>query len=246
MECMLRQYQLRLCPTCPHPFRMEWGYRLYAVLLSLAPPDFSNTVHQNGFTPISQYVTPQGGDSIWTINLLGAPCVSALSPVIEGLSIVHLEKGNVTFQVEQVRQQQVHRVEELFVPVRPQFSLRVCTPLAFKQRGVVVTTVSSRLVLQSLLKQWNAVFPACPIEDENGQGLDAMAQGVTLSWLQCQPRRYYLKGHPIEGNTGALLVENRLSGFHADLAQALFAFATFAGVGVKTTLGMGGVRTSDF
>ena len=40
--------------------------------------------------------------------------------------------------------------------------------------------------------------------------------------------------------TGSLTVCNRLSGIHAAVSDLLLQFAAFSGVGIKTTLGMGG------
>ena len=56
---------------------------------------------------------------------------------------------------------------------------------------------------------------------------------------------YVLKGSPIPGFVGELTLENRLEGFHRELADALLCFAPFSGVGIKTTLGMGGVEHMD-
>ena len=53
---------------------------------------------------------------------------------------------------------------------------------------------------------------------------------------------YYLKGSSIPGFVGELTLENRLEGFQRQLADALLLFADHAGVGIKTTLGMGGVE----
>lgn len=52
----------------------------------------------------------------------------------------------------------------------------------------------------------------------------------------CQPRPEWAY------RVGDLTLENRLGGFHRELAEALLSFADFAGVGIKTTLGMGGVE----
>ena len=41
---------------------------------------------------------------------------------------------------------------------------------------------------------------------------------------------------------GELTLANRLDGFQRQLADALLLFADDAGVGIKTTLGMGGVE----
>ena len=38
-----------------------------------------------------------------------------------------------------------------------------------------------------------------------------------------------------------MTLDNRLSGFHRELVGALLTFAGYAGVGIKTSLGMGGV-----
>ena len=72
-----------------------------------------------------------------------------------------------------------------------------------------------------------------------------MAEGILCSRLCLQDDHYRLKRQTIPGFIGTLLLENRLSGFHAQLANVLLLFAGYAGVGIKTTLGMGGVLHSS-
>ena len=92
------------------------------------------------------------------------------------------------------------------------------------------------------MKKWNGCLPECPIEDEDGEGLETMACGLRCRRFQLRNQMYYLKGNSIPGFVGELTIENRLNGFHRQLADALLLFSAYSGVGVKTTLGMGGVE----
>lgn len=69
-----------------------------------------------------------------------------------------------------------------------------------------------------------------------------MAQGLECSGFQLRSQTYYLKGNSIPGFTGWMTLENRLTGFHRQLADALLIFSGYTGIGIKTTLGMGGVQ----
>ena len=120
--------------------------------------------------------------------------------------------------------------------------LEVRTPASFKSRGQYQILPTPRLILQSLIKQWNGCFPDCPIEDEDGQGMEAMAAGLLCRGYQLRDQGYFLKGNHIPGFVGGMTLDStRLPGFHRTLADALLYFSGYAGIGIKTALGMGGV-----
>lgn len=72
--------------------------------------------------------------------------------------------------------------------------------------------------------------------------MEAMAVGLLCRRFQLRDRTFFLKGNAIPGFVGEMTLDNRLSGFHRELAGALLTFAGYAGVGIKTSLGMGGVE----
>ena len=133
--------------------------------------------------------------------------------------------------------------EELFSS--PQGSsrhrLEFRTPACFKSRKEYRILPTTRLVLQSLIQQWNVCFPDCLIEDENGEGTEAMADGLLCRHLQLHDEPYVIKKGEVTGFVGSIVLDNRLDGFHRQLADALLEFSSFAGIGIKTSLGMGGV-----
>jgi len=241
---MLTQVRLTLRAEGTERPRSEWAYRLYAALLPKTPQSFVNAAHEDAVTPLSQFLALDGGALRWTVNLLGEESEAALCGLLASVERIELDRGGFVTVTER-RFREISSVDELFAISEAGGSLHrldFCTPTAFKSRGHYECLPTTHLLLQSLIRKWNGSLPDCPIEDEDGAGLDALAAGLTCRSFQLRDSRYYLKGHPIPGFTGSLVLENRLDGFHRELADALLHFSAFAGVGVKTTLGMGGVE----
>ena len=241
---MLTQYRLTLCSDELPQLTPEWGYRLYSALLAQAPPAFSRRVHADAVTPVSQFLICEGAP-VWTVTLLGQEAEAALGELLETCSFFRLEKHGLRLQVAHRTRRSVADVEELFRQAESSagmYRLRFCTPAAFKSRGQYLNLPTSRLMVCNLVKKWNGSVPDCFIEDTDGAGLDAIAEGLFWREFALRSENYYLKGHRIPGFVGTAAVENQLSGFHRQLANALILFSSYAGVGIKTALGMGGVQ----
>lgn len=242
---MLTQYRLTMRPEQPCSPRPEWGYRLYAALLAEAPDSFGAGVHQDAVTPLSQFLTVGSDAVIWTVNLLGGESEESLSALLDRQDALYLKKDRVRLTVTDRRRDTIRDVDGLFARAAGKSGchlLQFQTAAAFKSQGQYLNLPTARLIVQSLLKKWNGCFPECPIEDEDGQGMEALAAGLRCRRFQLRDRMYYLKGSSIPGFVGELTLENRLSGFHRELADALLLFSGYSGVGIKTALGMGGVR----
>ena len=241
---MLTQYRLMLKPDQPCQPRMEWGYRLYAALLEEAPEQFGSDVHRDTVTPLSQFLTVGKDMVTWTVNLLGEETEHSLSLLLEQQRSVWLKKDRLRLNVTDFRSESVRDVDNLFALSARQNGfhvLRFQTPTAFKSQGQYLNLPTSRLIVQSLLQKWNGCFSDCPIEDEDGLGVETLAAGLRWRGFQLRDQSYRLKGSAIPGFVGRTVVENRLSGFHRQLADALLLFSGYSGVGIKTALGMGGV-----
>ena len=242
---MLTQHCLTLTADGPcHP-RPEWGYRLYAALLESAPPSFGDRVHQDAVTPISQYLVSKGTMLYWYVTLLGQKCQEIFTPVLDRTEAVTLQKDNICLKVLERSARTVPDVETLLTwatGCSGRHRLKFWTSTAFKSKGQYLNLPTARLMVQSLLKKWNGCFPDCPIEDADGEGMETLATGLRFQRFQISDRIFYLKGNPIPGFIGTLHLENQLSGFHRQLTDALLLFSGYAGVGIKTTLGMGGVE----
>lgn len=240
---MITQYRFSLTPDRDCRGRPEWAYPLYAALLEQGPAGFGEWVHRDSISPVSQFVLP-GKTPEWHVTLLGEQAERMLGPVLDRALPLQLHRERVCLTPTLMETRRVPDPDALFAQAAaagPFQELQFVTPTAFKSRGAYQILPSVRLILQSTVKKWNGCFPDCPIEDEDGQGLEALAAGLLCRRLNLRDGIYQMKGRTLPGFTGSLLLENRLEGFHQQLASALLLFAGFAGVGIKTTLGMGGV-----
>lgn len=235
---MIQTYQFQL--SSPQPATA--AYPLYAAMLERTPGDFASRLHDSAVTPVSQYVC---GD-IWRVSLFGDASISTLAPVLEDLKTVLLRRDRTRLDLELTGIETIGSVEQLLdAPPLDRGQLQLLTPTAFKSGGVYQLLPTQRLVMQSLILKWNGCFgDVCPIEDEGG-GLEALAEGLRYRSVQLDSRLYSMKHTQIPGVTGSIAFDTRLEGFHRQLANALLTFGTHSGLGIKTTLGMGGLQITS-
>lgn len=240
---MLSRYILTMQPERPDTVRMEWAYPLYAALLEQLPDVVGQGQHDGERTGFSQYVRRRPDGALdWCVGLLGTAAEQAFGPALEELSALHLRSERQTLTVLNRQLKTIGSVEELLTHPQPwRRTLHFTTPTAFKHRKAYDILPTPERMLQSLIRQWNACIPDCPIEDTDGGGLWMLSQGLRCCGLQLWDCAYRLKGHPIPGIMGHMTLENRLEGFPMQLAHGLLTFAAFSGIGIKTTLGMGGI-----
>lgn len=231
---MLKQYEFTLDGAYPSHI----AYPLYASLLEKAPAAFGHWVHTECVTPVGQYLH----ENLWRVSLLGPAAIEMMTPVLDDLETLHLLRLDKPVSILKRKVRYVPRPEELLEVRLPQIiRLDLNTPTAFKSNGAYQLLPTQRLIFQSLIQKWNGCFGGiCPIEDA-GQGLDTLAEGVVFRSVQLDTRQYPMKHTQIPGVIGTMELECRHRGFLRELTCALLTFGTFSGLGVKTTLGMGGM-----
>lgn len=239
---MLSRYELTIQAEGRAP-RMEWAYPLYAALLEQLPSSVGIRQHDGERTGISQFVRRVGEDRlIWQVSLLGEEAEAAVSPILEEMEHCTLRRERTTLHIQQRHVHRIDTVEQLLTqPYPARRQIWFATPTAFKSRKAYDLLPTPERIMQSLIRRWNVCIPQCPIEDEDGGGTAMLAGDLRCCGLRLQDSGYALKGQVIPGVTGTMTLENRHSGFPAQLAHALLTFAAFSGVGIKTTLGMGGI-----
>lgn len=241
---MITQFTMLLDTVSGHPLYSDSAYRLYAYLLEQLNPDDALWLHETGNRAISQSLLFDRGNDryIWEINLLSDAVTAVLRPVLEELREVRIE--NQVFTVTDREKQEV-TLDLLLQQGREagekRTRLSFDTLTSFKQSGRYVIFPQERLILQSLFMRWNEVFPMCPLEDEDA--FNAMLAGIHIVDYQLRSSRFFLKGVRIPGYTGYCVMEAKLALPLLELWNTLMVFANYAGIGIKTGLGMGRVRT---
>lgn len=244
---MITQYRFLLAAEDGRPLPSSTAYRLYGWLLGQLPQQLGDAWHQPGQSPLTQHLCRDAsGRALWTLNLLEEQSAGLLAPVLEGLSGIPLHTGALAAQPldapgRYTAQELLLQAQRL--PDTRRRELCFLTPTAFRQEGRYTIWPQERLVLQSLTLRWNELFPEFSLRDEDA--LEALRRGLFITDYRLATTRYPLKNVRIPGFYGSVWVESRLPAPLEEVWRLLLCFLPCAGVGVKTTLGMGGCRLGE-
>ena len=92
----------------------------------------------------------------------------------------------------------------------------------------------------SLVNQWNQIFPEIGLKDLDA--LDTLKRGLYITDYRLRLSRFYMKNSCISGFSGQTVLYSRLPAPLQEVWKSLLALAPYCGIGIKTALGMGGVR----
>lgn len=240
---MITQYRFSLSGSVPlHP---PDAYRLYSWLLQQVPEEFGEMLHQQTRTPVSQYlvVDRTDGKCIWTVSLFGHLAKTQLAPLLDGLTQIDLHTG--VYRACCLERRNIASVQALVaaaetLPGGKRTTLQFCAPTSFKQNGHYMIFPQERLILQSLIAKWDEIFPDYPLSDPDA--VQMLEQGIRITDYRLRSARYAMKGIRIPGFIGEITLGINLSPPMLRIWNCLCMLSTFTGVGIKTALGMGGVR----
>ena len=243
---VMTQHQLVLHTPDGRPMPAVWAYRLYAWLLTRMPREEGDWLHQTGEHPISQFLfyDKDTQQMVWTVNLLCTELETRLSPPLLETNTIDLHGCPISVERQTIRK--VPGPEALIFQGREQcrkrVEIRFLTPTAFKQAGRYAIFPQERLLLQSLLGRWNYLCPDYPLTDEDA--ISALLEGIHIVDYALRTTRYRMKDTAIPGFCGKIQVEAKLPLPLLELWGALVCLAPYGGIGIKTTLGMGGTQIS--
>ena len=241
---MITQYQF-VFDGLDRPLPSFWAYRLYAWLLTQVPPQVAEELHEAGEKPLSQHLLrePETGRTLWVINLLEEEIAAAFRPVLEGLAEVPLHTGRLQLHCEGIETKTAYQLveEARSGEAGRRMTMQFLTPTAFKTEGRYAIFPQAKWLVRTLAMRWSRIFPELPLEDPDA--LAALERGITVADYALHTTRYPLKNIRIPSFLGNVTLESRLAAPMEEIWQLLLRFAPYVGVGIKTTLGMGGVRT---
>lgn len=245
---MLKHYILELKPTQENnKIKSNFAYYLYAILLENCPNSFATEIHNTGFTPISHKLVIKDNKIIWEVSLFNE-AIPILDNVLKNKKEWFIKKEKLLLNVVDIKSNTID-ADYFFKKSREicdrnkVININFTTTTAFKRKGVVQNIPSNYLIMQSLFKKWNSVFKEAYIEDEDNEGIEAIALAIFIKNFKIKNSIYNFKGQSINGFQGdfTLTTYNNIDHFHKELAYALILFAQYCGIGIKTAMGMGGV-----
>lgn len=236
---MITQYKLRLTRADGAPIPVFWAYWLYAWLLEQLPEEMAEHLHGGKKYQLSQHLNQE---QIWTVNIFNKDVSVFLGRVFENIRQIDLHTDRIF--ILDLRCKVVERPEDFLQYgrglINRRVKMRFVSPASFKQSGRYTIFPREELILQSLLMKWNTLCSEYLLDDEDM--LMEMEKGFHIVDYRLYTSRFPLKDITVPCFYGKIILEARLPIVLRELLGALLSLAPYSGVGIKTTLGMGGVE----
>lgn len=223
---------------------------LHGVLMENIDPDYAAMLHTQNLRPYSQsfcYDKERNG-LYWRLNALNAQAKTELLAAAFALpEKVLLKQKNMELQIVGKEYFPATDYEELAEkyfahPLEGKYlQLQFLTSCSFKSEGQYVIFPQPQFVFGSLVKRWNAFADKNKLEAV-GVAQD-LAQEVYVADYRLRLQAFSVDGARIPAFRGSYTLGMKNNLMSNRIIAMLGEYSNYCGIGIKTALGMGAVRT---
>ena len=236
---MLRRYEAELHLPSGMRAPASMGSVLHGALMERLPEDYAAYLHTENLRPYSQSIRwdREGERVLWRIGTLEETAGEIIGTALEHMEQIFLRQKNYTANMQDLRcisQRSYQDIADTYfrAETAPRGAeIHFLTPTSFKRDGAYVLLPESALILQSLLR----------IEEDNLA--QELASHIHLTRYALRSAAFSVEGYNIRGFRGQIALRFTGSDMVRRILGTLLAYAPYAGIGIKTALGMGAVET---
>lgn len=227
----------------------NWGSLFHGVLMNALPEEVAEVLHEDNLKPFSQYVQFVGDQQLeWTIGLWDSHFAPHLLQAVMPLTRIELKQKRLFLEVTGVQRNSLGDGEFLgkfFTGPAPcrRYEIEFLTPSTHKQEGAYVLFPTPELIVRNLSKRYSAFVQDISLDDP--EAMQELARNIKIVRYSLRTGVFYLENTKVTGYLGRMTVVINGPDQLARLAGALLSFAEYSGIGIKTALGMGGVRVRE-
>lgn len=218
--------------------------KLHGFLMEKLDSDYVNFLHQQQTNPFSMNVRLRNSRIKWTINLLDSQAELQMYDLVMNLERINLRGIDEEIIVECTEEQELSQdnlVQIFNNPVTTNFITVVFqTPTSFKSNGKYVLFPTVRLVFQSLMQKYSRIVEGSKDIDEDT--LTYIEEHVQITSYDLKTHYFAIHGKKIPAFVGRLSMKIQGPSTLKSYLKMLVAFGEYSGIGIKTSLGMGGME----
>ncbi|MCD8180960.1 MAG: CRISPR-associated endoribonuclease Cas6 [Firmicutes bacterium] len=217
----------------------------HGALMELLPPEYADKLHENGLKPFSQYIVPCGEGARWYINCLNDECAEHINTALmRGTESIHIKNKDITSEIISRNLSTMSYKSFIdktyFSPPPRSITVFFNTPTAFKENGRYVIFPNMGAIYKNLIRKFDAFSTEYSIYDE--ETLESLTEMSNIFSYKLQSTAHHMESVKIPSFTGRISVGTGGRGQLASLACLLLSYGEYAGIGIKTALGMGAVQ----
>lgn len=238
--------------TIPFESSRKLHYNFYSsslmqgVMMEKIPPFYAEKMHSEGLRPYSQFCTYKKGINLWTVSALSHEAVeNIITPLLSMKTAeVRYKKDILTFSeptIEKLGYEQLLQENAVSSSGPDTITLETITPAAFKSSGNYIILPTVRLIFQNLSKRFDGFFG---ITDNDYESFAEEAEkNISVTDYTLSGADFALEGVHIPAFTGKITFRIKGTGEFRSYIRMLCRFGEFSGLGIKTAIGMGQIKS---
>ncbi|SER78179.1 CRISPR-associated endoribonuclease Cas6 [Lachnobacterium bovis] len=219
------------------------------ILFEKIDTEYADYLHQQSFHPYSQGIIKQKNNEVyWCINTLSKDAYEKIIiPLLDSqLNEVHIKKIDKTVKLIK-KELQIQESKELtvrFYSEKPtkKIKLDFYAPVSFKQNGYYQAMPDLRLIYQNLMNRYSSIND---MEMFDSDTLEELLKNSSITKYRIHSASFPMEGTYVVGCVGSIIITFFKNETVSKYARLLFDFAEYAGIGVKTSMGMGMVKKEE-
>ena len=243
---MLNRIELLL--STEDKLHVNMGSAFHGWILEQIEREYGDRLHAAALKPFSQYLrnNRQNGQYSLCFQSLNTEAKEKIVESIKDKKEIHLKEKGIVAKIEAVEvwpeTSYNALTERYYLNVKPQryMTIALQSPTSFSVAKHYLNYPSIFHIYQSLINRWNAFSTTIKITDETV--LKHLVDYTHLSDYRLQTQVYTVGGGKIKGFSGTMTLCVKGPETMVNLANLLFAFSNYSGIGIKTALGMGGTK----
>lgn len=217
----------------------------HGALMELISPEYADVLHQSRIHPYAQHIERRNGEWHWVVCALNE---EAANELIENALLpaesIHLDKHDMDIALTDrhvARLTETELAEAFYRGEASRFiNLRFITPAAFKLNSRYVNYPEMRSIYSNLMNRYDAVSSNVSMRDD--ETLEQLAAYTSFYRYELRSTAFSLEGTRIPAFTGNMTLKLHGTQTMCAFAGMLFRFGSYAGIGIKTSLGMGAIE----
>lgn len=246
---MLAQLELKL-----HAKQQDLTYcqssNLQGVLMEQLSSDYADILHMQKLNPYSQSLEKEGDAIIWKIKTLNQDAYdNIIVPILDSkFKEFMIQKKNISVEIIDKKLTTVRKeklLEEFYDTGHHDkyINLEFITPTSFKSNDHYVIIPDTKLIFQSLMNKYSA---SSNMEMFDQETLEQLVSCFNITQYRLKSTTFPMEGIRIPAFIGSMSMKINGPSTMARYAKMLTTFGEYSGMGIKTAMGMGAIRSKDW
>lgn len=220
--------------------------KLHGFLMGELDKSYSKYLHENKTNPYASFVYREAESVVWEVSLLNEEAERKISPILIGLKSIRLENIENNINITKLELQQLTQEDLLEIfnvdSTDHYFTISFFTPVGFKSNGEYVIFPSIKLLFQSLMQKYNRMNGQDEVDLEL---LEYLCKNVKIVKYNLKTYYYQVHNVRIPAFIGKISIKINGATTLKSFIKMLLVFGEYSGVGIKTSLGMGGYKLEN-